>query len=177
MERIEILSKSELKRTISRLASEIIERVEELENCILLGIPTRGVLLAKVLACELSNLIGYEIKMGSLDPTFHRDDLDQCGPRMVKPSHIPGDIQGSKIIIIDDVIYTGRTVRAALNALHSWGRPDQVLLLTMVDRGHREVPIQPDFCGRRVPTRSSESIQLRLQEIDSEEGVFLKKNG
>ena len=174
-ERVEILSGKELRRTISRLASQVLEMVPESKTLFLLGIPTRGVQLSQVLAKELNDIVGHPIHHGSLDPTFHRDDLGRIGTRMVQPTDLPISVEGRQVVLVDDVIFTGRTVRAALEALQSWGRAQRVMLLVMVDRGHRELPIQPDFCGRKVPTRRSETIELRLKDLDGEEGVFLRK--
>ncbi|WP_038556867.1 bifunctional pyr operon transcriptional regulator/uracil phosphoribosyltransferase PyrR [Synechococcus sp. KORDI-52] len=174
-DRIEILSARELGLTLARLASQVLESAEDSRKLILLGIPTRGVQLSKVLARELERLTGHAIAQGSIDPTFHRDDLERIGTRLPQLTTLPTSIEDRLVILVDDVIFTGRTVRAALEALQSWGRPQRVMLLAMVDRGHRELPIQPDFCGRVVPTRRSESIELRLQDVDGEEGVFLNR--
>jgi pyrimidine operon attenuation protein/uracil phosphoribosyltransferase len=171
--RLELLSAQELGRTIDRLASQVLEGVGDSRQLVLLGIPTRGVALASVLATRLQSSCGHAIDCGSLDPTFHRDDLDRVGTRLVQPTDLPVSLDGRQVVLVDDVIFTGRTVRAALEALQAWGRPRRVSLLVMVDRGHREVPIQPDFCGRVVPTGRQETIQLCLQAIDGEEGVFL----
>ena len=174
-ERLEILSAEELGRTIHRLASQVLESVADSHQLILLGIPTRGVALARVLAERLEALCGHSIACGSLDPTFHRDDLERVGTRLAIPTELPESLDGREVVLVDDVIFTGRTVRAALEALQAWGRPRRVRLLAMVDRGHRELPIQPDFCGRVVPTSRHELIALCLQVIDGEEGVFLLK--
>jgi pyrimidine operon attenuation protein/uracil phosphoribosyltransferase len=174
-DRMEILSADELGRTLNRLASQVLESVADSQQVVLLGIPTRGVALAEVLAQRLETLCGHPIACGSLDPTFHRDDLDRIGTRLATPTQLPADLEGRDVVLVDDVIFTGRTVRAALEALQAWGRPRRVRLLVMVDRGHRELPIQPDFCGRVVPTSRQELIALCLQSIDQEEGVFLIK--
>ena len=174
-DRMEILSADELGRTLNRLASQVLESVADSHQLVLLGIPTRGVALAKVLAQRLEALCGHSIACGSLDPTFHRDDLDRIGTRLATPTQLPADLEGRDLVLVDDVIFTGRTVRAALEALQAWGRPRRVRLLVMVDRGHRELPIQPDFCGRVVPTSRQELIALCLNSIDQEEGVFLIK--
>ena len=174
-DRMEILSADELGRTLNRLASQVLESVADSHQLVLLGIPTRGVALAEVLAQRLEALCGHPIACGSLDPTFHRDDLDRIGTRLATPTQLPADLEGRDVVLVDDVIFTGRTVRAALEALQAWGRPRRVRLLVMVDRGHRELPIQPDFCGRVVPTSRQELIALCLQSIDQEEGVFLIK--
>lgn len=175
-ERVEILSAGELGRTLNRLASQMLESVADSRQLILLGIPTRGVALARVLADRLEELCGHPIDCGSLDPTFHRDDLERIGTRLTTPTELPASLDGREVVLVDDVIFTGRTVRAALEALQAWGRPRRVRLLAMVDRGHRELPIQPDFCGRVVPTSRQEVIALCLQSIDGEEGVFLLKD-
>ena len=172
--RIVILTEVELKKTLSRLTSEIVEKVKDLDNLLLIGIPTRGIDLAEVLQKKLSSITGTKIKKGIIDPTFYRDDQNRVGTRLLKATDIPSSIEKREILLIDDVIYTGRTIRAAMDALYSWGRPQKVLLLVMVDRGHRELPIQPDFCGKKVQTRKSESISLRLNNVDNEEGVFLE---
>ena len=172
--RIVILSEVELKKTLSRLTSEIIEKVKNLENLLLVGIPTRGIDLAEVLEKELFSKTGIKIRKGTIDPTFYRDDQNRVGTRLIKATDIPTPIEKQEILLIDDVIHTGRTIRAAMDALYSWGRPKRVMLLVMIDRGHRELPIQPDFCGKKVPTSKNESISLRLKNIDNEEGVFLE---
>lgn len=176
-DRLELLSAEELGRTLNRLATQVLESVADSQQLLLLGIPTRGVALAEVLAERLQQLCGHGIDCGSLDPTFHRDDLDRVGTRLALPTQLPADLEGRDLLLVDDVIFTGRTVRAALEALQAWGRPRRVRLLVMVDRGHRELPIQPDFCGRVVPTSRQELIALCLQSIDQEEGVFLIKEG
>ena len=173
--RIVILSEIELKKTISRLTFEIIEKVANLDDLLLVGVPTRGVYLAEVLGKEMYSKTGIKVSTGIIDPTFYRDDLNRVGTRLIKATDIPIPIEKKDIVLIDDVIYTGRTIRAAIDALYSWGRPKKVMLLVMVDRGHRELPIQPDFCGRKVPTSKKENIILRLKKIDDEEGVFLDR--
>ena len=173
--RIIILNELELRKTLSRLTSEIIEEVKNLENLLLVGIPTRGIFLAEVLEKELFSKTGLKIRKGIIDPTFYRDDQNRVETRLMKATDIPTPIEKYEILLIDDVIYTGRTTRAAMDALYSWGRPKRVMLLVMVDRGNRELPIQPDFCGKKVPTSKNESISLRLNKIDKEEGVFLEK--
>ena len=172
--RIVILDEVELRKTISRLTSEIIEKVKNLDNLLLVGIPTRGIDIAEVLEKELICKTGMKIKKGTIDPTFYRDDQNRVGTRLIKVTDIPTPIEKQEILLVDDVIYTGRTIRAAIDALYSWGRPRRVMLLVMIDRGHRELPIQPDFCGKRVPTSKNESISLRLNNVDNEEGVFLE---
>ena len=172
--RIVILNEVELRKTLSRLTSEIIEKVKNLDNLLLVGIPTRGIDIAEVLEKELICKTGIKVKKGTIDPTFYRDDQNRVGTRLIKVTDIPTPIEKQEILLVDDVIYTGRTIRAAIDALYSWGRPQRVMLLVMIDRGHRELPIHPDFCGKRVPTSKNESISLRLNNVDNEEGVFLE---
>ena len=174
-EEIEILSKKELDRTIKRLASQILEKIPNIGSLLLIGIPTRGVYLSKLLARYLEELSGQPIESGCLDPTFHRDDLASVGTRITQVTDLPSSVDDREVVLIDDVIYTGRTIKAALEALHLWGRAKRVTLVAMVDRGHREIPIQPDFCGRIVPTSKDETVDLRLREVDGEEGIFLCK--
>ena len=126
-----------------------------------------------MLAKELANEVGHPVDQGVLDPTFHRDDLERVGTRLAEPTALPVPVDGRTVVLVDDVVFTGRTVRAALDALHTWGRPASVKLLAMVDRGHRELPIQPDFVGRVVPTSRQEFIHLMLDEVDGREGVVL----
>ena len=172
--KVTILSEVELRKTISRLTSEIIEKVKNLENLLLIGIPTRGIDLTEVLEKELFSKTGIKIKKGIIDPTFYRDDQNRVGTRLIRATDIPSPIEKQEILLIDDVIFTGRTIRAAMDALYSWGRPQRVMLLVLVDRGHRELPIQPDFCGKKVPTSKNEIINLCLNDVDNEEGVFLE---
>ncbi len=173
MDRLVILSKDELARTLDRLASQVLEAAADSRQLVLVGIPTRGVALADVLAARLEALCGHLVDQGSLDPTFHRDDLARVGTRLVQATNLPADLSDRHVVLVDDVIFTGRTVRAALEALQAWGRPLRVSLLVMVDRGHRELPIQPDFCGRVVPTSRQESIQVCLMATDRQECVAL----
>ena len=172
--RVVILNEVELRKTLSRLTSQIIEKVKNLDNLLLVGIPTRGIDLVEVLEKELFLRTGLQIKKGVIDPTFYRDDQTRVGTRLIKATDIPTPIEKLEILLIDDVIYTGRTIRAAMDALYSWGRPQRIMLLVMVDRGHRELPIQPDFCGKEVATNKNESISVRLKNVDNEEGVFLE---
>jgi pyrimidine operon attenuation protein/uracil phosphoribosyltransferase len=168
-----ILTDVEFKKTLSRLTSEIIEKVKNLDNLILVGIPTRGIDLVEVLEEKLFSKTGLKIRKGIIDPTFYRDDQNRVGTRLIKATDLPTPIENQEILLVDDVIYTGRTIRAAMDGLYSWGRPKRVMLLVMIDRGHRELPIQPDFCGKNVLTSKIQSISVCLNSVDNKEGVFL----
>ena len=139
----------------------------------MVGIPTRGAHLAEVLRKEMFEKTGVNVAKGVIDPTFFRDDQNRVGTRLIEATDIPTTIEKKDIVLIDDVIYTGRTIRAAIEALLLWGRPKRVMLLVMIDRGHRELPIEPDFCGRKVPTSKKETVHLCLKKVDGEEGIFL----
>lgn len=170
---VEILSSEELRRTVNRLASQIIERAGDLSKLVLLGIYTRGVPLAALLARQIEALEQVKVPVGSLDITFYRDDLDQIDLRTPEKTDIPFDLSGKTIVLVDDVIFKGRTIRAALNAVNEYGRPETIRLAVLVDRGHRELPIHPDFTGKTLPTAKDEKIRVYLQEIDERDGVEL----
>ena len=169
---VEILSADELRRTLNRMASQIIER-SDLSRLALLGIYTRGVPLAAMLARQIELLEQVQIPVGSIDITFYRDDLDQINLRTPEKTDIPFDLSGKTVVLVDDVIYKGRTIRAALNAVSDYGRPETIRLAALVDRGHREVPIQPDFTGKKLPTAKEEKVKVYLQKIDGRDGVEL----
>ncbi len=170
---VEILSAEELRRTITRLASQVIEKSGDLSKLVLLGIYTRGVSLAHLLAAQIALLEQISVSVGALDITFYRDDLDQIGMRTPAKTDIPFDLTDKIVVLVDDVIYKGRTVRAALNAINDYGRPEIIWLAVLVDRGHREVPIHPDFTGKKLPTAKEEQVKVYLQEIDGRDGIEL----
>lgn len=172
---IEILSAEEIRRTINRLASQIIEKAGDLSALALLGIYTRGVPLAQSLAKQIETLEGISVPVGALDITFYRDDLDQISVRTPSKTDIPFDLNGKHLVLIDDVIYKGRTIRAALNAVSDYGRPEVMRLAVLVDRGHRQLPIQPDFTGKKLPTASEEKVKVYLQDLDGRDAVELIK--
>ncbi|MGB3789073.1 MAG: bifunctional pyr operon transcriptional regulator/uracil phosphoribosyltransferase PyrR [Phormidesmis sp.] len=172
---VDILSAEELRRTLNRLASEIVERSGDLSDLVLLGIHTRGVPLAESLMEQIGRLEGISVPVGALDITFYRDDLDQIGVRAPAKTVIPFDLTGKTVVLVDDVIYSGRTVRAALNAVHDYGRPGAVRLAVLIDRGHRQVPIHPDFVGKQLPTSSDESVQVFLEPTDGRDAVKLTR--
>ncbi|MCW6036591.1 bifunctional pyr operon transcriptional regulator/uracil phosphoribosyltransferase PyrR [Spirulina subsalsa FACHB-351] len=172
---VEILSAEEIRRTITRLSSEIIERIGDLSKLVLIGIYTRGVPLAELMAAQIEVLEQEKVLTGALDITFYRDDLDQIGMRTPAKSQIPFDLTGKIVVLVDDVIYKGRTIRAALNAVIEYGRPEVIYLAVLVDRGHRQVPIHPDFIGKNLPTSSDETVKVYLQAIDGRDAVELTR--
>ncbi|MGB5960704.1 MAG: bifunctional pyr operon transcriptional regulator/uracil phosphoribosyltransferase PyrR [Coleofasciculaceae cyanobacterium] len=174
---VEILSAQELRRTVTRLASQVIEKSGDLSNLVLIGIYTRGVPLAKQLARQIEVLEQVQVPVGAIDITFYRDDLDQIDMRTPEKTEIPFDLAGKTVVLVDDVIYKGRTIRAALNAVTEYGRPEVIRLLVLVDRGHRELPIRPDFTGKQLPTAAEEQVKVYLQDIDGRDGVELIKDG
>ncbi len=170
---VEILSSEEIRRTMTRLASQVIERSRDLSNLAILGIYTKGVVLAENLARQIEVLEGVAVPVGALDITFYRDDLDQIGVRTPAKTDIPFDLTGKTVLLVDDVIYKGRTIRAALNAVNEYGRPTTIWLAVLVDRGHRELPIHPDFTGKKLPTSKDEKVKVYLQGFDERDGVEL----
>lgn len=169
-----LMSASEIERTLVRLAHEIVEKNNGATNLGLVGIKRRGVPLAQRIAKLLATIEKHPIDTGTLDISFYRDDLSTAGPRpVVHPADIGFDVNGRDILLTDDVLYTGRTIRAALDALFDHGRPKSVQLLVLIDRGHRELPLQATYTGRTIPTSSREIIEVKLNEIDGTEEVLL----
>ena len=169
-----LMSASEIERTLVRLAHEIVERNDGAANLGLVGIKRRGVPLAQRLAKIIEKIEKAPVDTGVLDISFYRDDLSTAGPRpVVEKGELGFDVTGRDIILMDDVLYTGRTIRAALDALFDYGRPKSVQLLVLIDRGHRELPIQATYTGRTVPTSSREIIEVKLREVDGNEQVLL----
>ena len=170
----EIMDEAAMSRAIKRIAHEIIERNKGTENLMLIGIQRRGVPLAQRLAALIERFEGVRVPVGDLDITLYRDDLTTLYDQpQLKGASLPVDINGKLVVLVDDVIYTGRTVRAALDALVDQGRPAHICLAELVDRGHRELPIRADFVGKNVPTAHSERIAVRVTEIDGEDSVAL----
>jgi pyrimidine operon attenuation protein/uracil phosphoribosyltransferase len=169
-----LMSSSEIERTLVRLAHEIVERSNGSANLGLIGIKRRGFPLAQRIAKLIETIEKSPVDTGVLDISFYRDDLSTAGPRpIVEKGEIGFDVNGRDIILMDDVLYTGRTIRAALDALFDQGRPKSVQLLVLIDRGHRELPIEARFIGRTIPTSSHEIIEVKLREIDNDEQVIL----
>ncbi|NER39304.1 MAG: bifunctional pyr operon transcriptional regulator/uracil phosphoribosyltransferase PyrR [Oscillatoria sp. SIO1A7] len=172
---IEILSAEEIRRTLTRIASQIVEKSGDLSQLVLIGIYTRGVTIAHLLARQIAALEQVDVPVGALDITFYRDDLDKVGMRTPAKTDIPFELAGKTVVIVDDVIYKGRTCRAALNAINDYGRPEVIRLAVMVDRGHRQVPIHPDFTGKKLPTAREEQVKVYLQDVDGRDAVELLK--
>ncbi|MGK7889473.1 MAG: bifunctional pyr operon transcriptional regulator/uracil phosphoribosyltransferase PyrR [Leptolyngbyaceae cyanobacterium] len=172
-ETIEILSADEIRRTINRLASEIVEQAGDLSQLVLLGIHTRGVPLAELLAKQIEVLEHVPVALGALDITFYRDDLDQIKLRTPAKTKIPFDLSDRVVVLVDDVIYSGRTIRAALNAVNDYGRPKVIRLAVLVDRGHRDLPIHPDYIGKNLPTATGEKVKVCFQATDGRDAVEL----
>jgi len=173
-EKAQIMSASEIERTLVRLAHEILEKTEDLDRLAFVGIRRRGVPIAQRLAAKIKALENRDIPVGALDITLYRDDLSMIGAQpLVNATEISFPVTDKDIILTDDVLFTGRTVRAALDALFDHGRPARVQLLVLIDRGHRELPIEARFVGRTVPTTRDEMVEVRLREIDQTEKVLL----
>jgi len=169
-----VLQADEIRRALKRIAYEIIESNKGGADLILLGIPTRGAILAKRLAAAVNSIEADSAVAGSLDVTMYRDDLGKQPTRATHPTSIPaGGIDGKTVVLVDDVLMSGRTIRAALDALAAIGRPKAVRLAVLIDRGHRELPIRPDFVGKNLPSATTERIHVRLEEIDAFEEVTI----
>ena len=167
----QIMSSDDIRRAITRIAHEIVEHNRGTAGLVFVGMRTRGVPLAQRIAAAIAGFEGEGVPVGSLDIGLYRDDLPERGPSVnIQPSDLP-EITGKRVVIIDDVLYTGRSVRAALDALIDYGRPERIQLAVLVDRGHRELPIRADFVGKNIPTSRADDVQVRLMETDGEEYV------
>jgi len=174
-----VLDEQAIRRALTRIAHEIIEKNKGIEGCVIVGIRTRGIYLAERLAQRIEQIEGKKVPVGELDITLYRDDLTkktEDHEPLVKGSNITKDITNQKVILVDDVLYTGRTVRAALDALIDIGRPASIQLAVLIDRGHRELPIRADYVGKNIPTSSSEKIVVELQEEDGVDQVSIFEN-
>lgn len=174
---IEVVDDAAMKRALTRITYEIIERNKGIEDLVLVGIKTRGIYLAQRIASRLKQLEGVSIPVGELDISLYRDDVHESDGREpeVNGSNIPISIEGKQVILVDDVLFTGRTIRAALDALMDIARPRKISLAVLVDRGHRELPIRADFVGKNVPTSLDEQIKVEVEEIDEKDSVRIQK--
>jgi len=170
-----VLNAQAIQRALTRIAHEIAERNESSTNLVLVGIQRGGVPLARRLAVILSGIFNAPLPTGTLDVGMHRDDLDQRVAPNIQPTVIPFDVTGKTVVLVDDVLFNGRTIRAAMDALNDFGRPKRIQLAVLVDRGHRELPIKADFVGKNVPTSLSETIRVRLDDPGAEDQVVLEK--
>jgi len=172
-----VMTPEDIKRSLARIAHEIIERNKTTEYLVLVGMHTRGVPLAQRLAANMENFEGSKIPVGTLDISLYRDDLSSLNEQpTVKRTDIPVNIDDKSVILVDDVLYTGRSTRAAMDALIDLGRPRSIQLAVLVDRGHRELPIRPDYVGKNIPSSRHEEIQVQMVEIDGVDGVVIVKN-
>jgi pyrimidine operon attenuation protein / uracil phosphoribosyltransferase len=171
-----VLDADQIARVCARMAHQILEANRGAKDLVLMGIPTRGVALARRLATVMDEVEGVKIPVGALDVTMYRDDLRRQPTRAVGHTHLPVEVDGSTVVLVDDVLYTGRTVRAALDALGDLGRPRAVQLAVLVDRGHRELPIHADHVGTYIPTRTGEHVGVRLAEIDGLDQVSIEQS-
>ncbi|BDZ52949.1 bifunctional pyr operon transcriptional regulator/uracil phosphoribosyltransferase PyrR [Agromyces marinus] len=170
-----VLQQADLERALTRIAHEILEANRGADDLILLGIPTRGVALAERLARTVSRIAGTDVPAGALDVTMYRDDLGRNPVRATHPTEVPGDVvDGRVVVLVDDVLYSGRTIRAAFDALADLGRARAVRLAVLVDRGHREFPIRADYVGKNLPSSTRERINVRLVETDGEDAVTIE---
>jgi len=175
-EKSEIVDADGLRRIITRIAHEIVERNKGVEDLVLVGIRRRGVPLAERIAAKIAEFEGRTPVLGSLDITLYRDDLSTVSHQpVVGPTDIPVDINGRVVVLVDDVLYTGRTIRAAMDALIDFGRPRSIQLAVVIDRGHRELPIRADFVGKNVPTSRREVIGVKLKDLDGADSVVIKE--
>jgi pyrimidine operon attenuation protein / uracil phosphoribosyltransferase len=170
-----VLEAADISRALTRIAHEILERNKGAEDLVLLGIPTRGVHLARRLGERLAQIEGHQVGIGSLDVTMFRDDLRRQPPRALEPTELPdGGVDDKVVVLVDDVLYSGRTIRAALDALAEYGRPRAVRLAVLVDRGHRELPIRADHVGKNLPTSLVERVRVHLAETDGVDEVLIE---
>lgn len=171
-----VLNREDIRRAITRIAHEIVERNHGCDGIVLIGVHTRGVPIAKRIAANISLFEQAEVLVGDLDISLHRDDLPSLEVQPVlRPTNIPTDIEGKRIVLVDDVLYTGRSIRAAIDALIEFGRPQYIQLVVLVDRGHREIPIRADYVGKNMPTSRDEQVEVRLEEIDGTDEVVIVK--
>ncbi len=174
----EIVDKMTMSRALTRITYEIIERHKGIDDIVLVGIKTRGIHLARRIAERLKQLEGIDVPVGELDITLYRDDNHEAKKEepTINASNIPFAIENKEVILVDDVIFTGRTIRAALDAIMDIGRPDKISLAVLVDRGHRELPIRADYVGKNIPTAKSEQIIVAVEEVEGSDRILIRKN-
>jgi pyrimidine operon attenuation protein/uracil phosphoribosyltransferase len=174
-DRNQVMDSEEIRRAVTRIAHEIIERNKGAENIAIIGIQSRGVPLARRLSDLIEKIEGVSVPVGSLNIAFYRDDYATRQPQSIGKTEVPFDVTGKKVVLVDEVLYTGRTIRSALDALMDMGRPEAIQLAVLIDRGHRELPIRADYVGRNLPTSHREEVVVKLNETDGDERVLIAK--
>ena len=174
-EKAQVLDEAALDRALTRIAHEILEKNDGAKDLAFVGLRTRGITLAQRLAEKIARIDGATVPVGTLDITLYRDDLDLRGTPVIRGTEIPFSIKNKTVVLVDDVLFTGRTIRAALDALIDLGRPRMIQLATLIDRGHRELPIRPDYIGKNLPTSRRETVAVRLKEHDGEDRVVIEE--
>src|SRR2546421_2169714 len=169
--RTRVFEADDLKRAVTRIAHEIVERNHGAEDVVLVGLYTRGVIVARRLAAAIASFEGVEVPVGALDVSFYRDDIALRRVSPLGPTQLPGDVKDSVVVLCDDVLFTGRTIRAAMDAVVDFGRPRAVQLAVLVDRGHRELPIRADYVGKNLPTKWDEDVRVHFEESDGDDGI------
>ena len=172
-----ILEADDVRRALVRVAHEIVERNHGAQDLLFVGIVTRGVPIARRLGEYVRRFEGVDVPVGSLDIGLYRDDLARGASPVLQKTDLPADLEGKSVVLVDDVLFTGRSIRAAMDAIMDFGRPRQVQLAVLVDRGHRELPIRADYVGKNVPTSLDEDVRVRLEEVDGEDGVVIVQGG
>ena len=172
-ERTRVLDATDIRRAVTRIAHEILERNRGCADVVLVGVHTRGLPLAMRIAAEIGRVEGEKVPIGSVDIAFYRDDIGRSPRIPTGPTQIPADVDGATIIVVDDVLFTGRSVRAAIEAVLEFGRPRAIQLAVLIDRGHRELPIRPDYVGKNLPTGRDQQVKLNVDEIDGHDGVYV----
>lgn len=172
-----LMTADEVRRALNRIAHEVLERNQGAPDIILAGIQTRGVHIARRLADNIERFEGKRLDVGALDTRLYRDDPAEAARQPVRPTELPASIEGRPVVLVDDVLYTGRTIRAAMDALLDFGRARRIQLAVLVDRGHRELPVRADYVGKNIPTARDERVQVRLVEVDGEDAVVLLRPG
>jgi pyrimidine operon attenuation protein/uracil phosphoribosyltransferase len=172
-----VMESDEVRRALTRIAHEIVERNKGTDDLVLVGIRTRGAPLAERIAATIASFEGVDVPSGALDVTLYRDDVALRGPRNLEATTVPPDLDGRVVVLVDDVLYTGRTIRAAFDALLDLGRPRAIRLAVLVDRGHRELPVRADHVGKNLPTSADESVRVHVAELDGEDAVLIGHEG
>jgi pyrimidine operon attenuation protein / uracil phosphoribosyltransferase len=172
-----VMGPDDVRRALTRIAHEIVERNKGTEDLVIVGIRTRGAPIAERIAATIADFEGVDLPSGALDVTLYRDDVALRGPRNVEATTVPADIDGRVVVLVDDVLYTGRTIRAAFDAVLDLGRPRAIRLAVLIDRGHRELPIRADHVGKNLPTASDEVVRVHVKEIDGQDAVLIGVKG